>query len=86
MIEFAAERGWDASTSFVEPRHAQELENEYRWTKRKAWVALLLALGAWAGIATNGWRIWDSWRLGISAAILGPVGIVWSMNRLNNRD
>jgi hypothetical protein len=85
MAEIAAERGWDASASFVEPWRAQELENEYRWTKRKAWGALFLALLAGAGITIIGRRIWDSWPLGIAAAILGPVGIAWGMHELKNK-
>ena len=85
LVEVYPERGRGGSVVLVEAWRAEELENEYIWVKRKAWMSLLLALMTGVGIATIGQYIWDSWPLGIAAAILGPAGIAWAMYELKDK-
>lgn len=84
FVEIARERGWDASASFVSEDGARQLEQQYQ---RKQWVAyasLFAALISAAGMVFTGYRIWDSWLLGLAVALLGPLAIAWGMSRLKD--
>lgn len=84
IVELAKERGWNDSGRFTTSDGAKHLEQEY---ERKRWIAfgcLAIALISASAIVFTGYRLWDSWLLGIAVVIFGPLAIDWGMSRLNS--
>lgn len=82
--EVAKERGWDTRAPFVSEDGARQLEQKYQRGQRVAYCSLLFALISAAGTVVTGYRIWDSWLLGLAVVIFGPIAIAWGMSRLRD--
>jgi hypothetical protein len=84
IVEIAKERGRAASAPFVSEDGAKQLDQQYQ---RKRWVAygsLLVALNSAAGMVVTGYRIWDSWLLGLAVVFFGPIAVAWGMSHLQD--
>lgn len=86
IVEIAKERGWDASAPFVSAGGAKELEREYEHKRWIAFAALAIALISASALVFTGYRIWDSWLLGLAVVIFGPFAIAWGMSRIKSED
>ena len=82
--EIAKQRGWDARAPFVSADGAKQLELKYQRERWLAYGSLVAALASAAGTVVTGYRIWDSWRLGLAVVLFGPVAIAWGMSRLKD--
>lgn len=82
VVEIAKERGWNDSGVFATFDGAKIMEREYEHRRWIAFGSLAIALISAAAIVFTGYRIWDSWILGVAVVIFGPLAIAWGMSRL----
>ena len=82
LVEVADERGWDVSKDFVSVDEAERLLQEHR---RKQWLGLAAGIIGAALTVFLGYRLWDSWMLGVATVLCGPLAIAFGAHSAYRR-